>query len=93
MEEMWEKVASALREASDPGEAERPKNAFTSKEYMERFGISRNVAQKRLAKLKQAGKVRSVRFRVKKDNGVVQLLDGYQLIEETQNAESDRARN
>lgn len=61
--------------------AERPPNSFTRAEYMQTTGTSSTTASKRIGLLLKTGKIIPVRFPVKKADQVIQMMQGYQIVD------------
>lgn len=61
---------------------ERPENSFTRQEYMDATGTKRSAAVTRIGLLVKAGKIKPVRIPVKKADGVIQVMPGYQVVDD-----------
>jgi hypothetical protein len=76
-------AVAAARLISTPSLPPRPPNSFTRSEYMKENGVAQSTATTALRRLADAGKIRSVRFKVASVDGRVETRTGWQLVEDT----------
>jgi len=61
---------------------DRPPRSFTASEYARENGVGIEAAHKQINKLRESSKVRSVKFKWQRSDGRVQLMSGWQLVDE-----------
>ena len=76
-----EKLDQTFEETKAEKLAERPPNSFTRAEYIETTGIAKSTAANRLNLLLKSGKIKPIRFPVRKSDSVIQLTQGYQIVD------------